>query len=310
MSSIGIEVGEGFCFGIGGTNSRTAHCVDGDIVSFQMQDTPASADDFFKWASQHIMEAAEQGAGWAVAGFPGPVEVTDDSFKIGPFTNIPGLKRRAYDLRAELEKSDSAVGDIFEQGFRLIAVNDGDLAAHAAATRIGEGEYDKAADIILGTGVGGAVVARAQNGVYHSSREPFEVGHVVLGEDPRETFENTYSGSAIEASTGMKPEKLPADHPVWDSLGRGVGKLATLMSLVSGAELVVPSGSVGVHRFQDYRDAMLRFMEQYNRYGSPAQQAFEPLIQPVPTAIADEYELFGAEGVILDALSQEAATAA
>lgn len=302
------EIGEGFCFGFGGTNARTARCIEGDVVDFRVQNTPVVSGELFQWTSQQILRAAEQGAGWAVAGFPGPVEVTGDSFNVGPFTNIQGLSKETYDLKTELEEADSAVGELFEQGFRLVAVNDGDLAAHAAATVVGQGEYDKAADIILGTGVGGAVAAR-EDGVYHTSRLPFEVGHAVLGEDPRETFENLYSGSAIKAMTGICAEDLPASHPIWDKVGRGVGKLATLMSLMTGAELVVPSGSVGVHRFEDYRDALLRFMEQYESFGSPAQQAFTPLILRVPTRIADQYELFGAEGVMRDTLHQDAAAA-
>lgn len=298
------NIERGFCLGYGGTNARVATCGDGDIYGFRSERTPDNPDEFFSLMGSWILEASEAGAAWAVAGFPGPVEQSGSSFTIGPFSNIPGLGEKKYDLGKELVRADPGCKSLIEQGFRVIAVNDGDLAAHAAAARIGDGKYERVADIILGTGVGGAVVARDEDGVYKASKQPFEVGHIVLGEAPNESFENTYSGTAIKAATGEDAANLLPNHPIWQKLGRGVGKLATMMSLVSGAELVVPSGGVGVLRYEDYQASLREFMAQYATFGSKAQKAFVPEIKPVPKDLAQSFEMYGAEGVMLDHMAQ------
>jgi len=52
-------------------------------------------------------------------------------------------------MREKLKKADSAVGDLIEGGFNLVVVNDGTLAAHAAADVMAGEHNQRVAALIL-----------------------------------------------------------------------------------------------------------------------------------------------------------------
>lgn len=307
------EIGPGVCLGIGGTNARSAWCISEDIAGFESVETPQRANYFFKWMAGRLLQAAHKGAEWAVIGVPGPVEARGTETFIGPFANIPGLRsKRGYLLEQKLAKADSACSNLAEQGFRVVAVNDGDLAAQAAALVVSQGQHDRVADIILGTGVGGAAVYKQPStpNSYAPIQLPFEIGHIVIGEHPAQTFENTYSGTAIEEVTGLRPEELPPNHPVWRKLGLGVGQMVTIMGTMAGAELVVFSGGVGIGSYENYRGRLQAFMEEYRRDGNDTQKKLAPEIRPAPRDMIQTFEMYGAAGVIRYLASQELPVAA
>ncbi len=117
-------------------------------------------------------------------------------------------------LKTELTRRDPAIGRLIEDDFIIVGTNDGDLAAHAAASVIGEGKYGVVGDVILGSGVGGAVVTRDPDGIYRPINLPFEIGHVVHGDEPTESYENTFSGTALAKITNFRLHDLL--FPKWD----------------------------------------------------------------------------------------------
>lgn len=296
-----IQVDPGFVLGFGGTNARTAVSSDGDIEKFKSTATPDKPTGFFAWTARQILDAAHDGSNWVVAGFPGLV--SPDGKIIGPMENVQGLEKKQYDFMAELIAADSAMGEL---EIPIIPVNDGELAAHAAADTIGKYQYGKTASLIVGTGVGAGIVNLdpSYGNVCRADRtNPVEIGHVILGNEPWETHENWVSGTAIEHEFGIKPEDLPADHHVWNRVGTRVGQMASLLGLMNGANLVVPCGGVGAGGSNYYKASLDYTIKAINQRGNAAQRALLPEIVPVPQADAQTFELRGGESVMRDFLA-------
>ena len=215
-----LEIGKGYCLAFGGTNARAAYINKGEITNYRNESTPHSTDDFFRWMAKRILEASDSGANWAVAGFPGPVSIVGDRLLIGPMANVPGLSKESYDLKEMLMKADPACYTLFEEGFRIEPVNDGDLAGQAAAVVVGNtnrANFNVVGSLIIGTGVGAAIVKRDPNvtGVYRPSGMPVEIGHIMEQDEPDQTYENHYSGPAIAKKHGYSLEDLASEHPAW-----------------------------------------------------------------------------------------------
>lgn len=297
-------IGEGACFGFGGTNARIGDCGLGDVVNFRSVSTPQNPSDFFAWLATQALEAADNGAQWVVAGFPGPV--SPDGKLIGPMANVPGMKEDQFDLAEELSQADSAAGRLVEEGFSIVAVNDGELAAQAAAARFGQhvdGSYAKVAALILGTGVGSGVVTQDTpvSDVYRADKSnPTEIGHYMLSDDPFDTIENTVSGPALLRQYGKSPEDLNSKHPAWDKIEGFIGRLALQLGLGYGVELVVPTGGIGAGASEKYRLGLRELLENIATYGNATQQLFLPDVRLVHPTEAQVFELFGAEGVMRD----------
>jgi predicted NBD/HSP70 family sugar kinase len=295
---------QGVIFGSGGTNSRDGEYIDGSIVNFHTQETPNGTREYFGWMGNRMLEASDNGANWAVVGVPGPVQQKEDTYLVN-FTNVKALGS-TYNLIKELTASDPAIGRLIEQGFVIVGANDGDLAAHAAVDQLADPVHNRVGALIFGTGVGGAVVTRDTSDpqIFRQLKLPFEIGHGVVGELPTESFENTYSGTAIALATGGTEAKdLPIGHPMWDKVGRGVGKLAVLVGVMTGTELVVPTGGVGVGGYDKYCAELDKFMAACQAIGSAPQRNLLPEIRRVPLHQAQEFEMFGAAGIIQDHLN-------
>jgi predicted NBD/HSP70 family sugar kinase len=301
MSEVAID--PGVCLGFGGTNARMASCADGDVLGFESMTTPTEPDQFFNWMARSLLDASHAGSSWLVAGFPGPV--SPDGQTVGPFANVSGMREEQYDLRAQLAAADSEVENVLDQGFVLLAVNDGTLAAQAAAYRIGNHQYGKTGALIFGTGVGAGVVEKDPNhtNVHRvDTKNPYEIGHLLLSGDPADRFEDRYSGPGLEKRFKFKPEDLPATHPAWIEEGVAIGRLAMTLGLMSGVELVVPTGGIGAGASNKYGPHLERFLETYSSVGNGPQKAFIPQVLLVPPSDTEAFEMYGAEGVMREHL--------
>lgn len=299
MQNISVE--SGVVLGFGGTNARYGINTDGEVYGFTSIETPERPREFFGWMARQVLSAADKGQGWLVAGFPGPV--TPDGRLVGPMANVPGLSKDRYDLMEELAAADPAAGRLMQQNFTLVAVNDGELAAHSAADRIGMYGFDRTAALILGTGVGAGIVDRdhAYSNVVRANRtNPTEIGHVSDSADPRDTFENRVSGPALEKTYDRDARELAADHPAWKKVGETVGRMSCVLGLMNGVELVVPCGGVGGGASDKYEPHMRAMLDAFREYGNGAQKLFLPYVVPVPSAEAQIFELHGGAGIIRD----------
>ncbi len=299
MNTVPVEAG--IVLGFGGTNARVGNAVEGDISGFTSVSTPDQPGEFFGWMARQVLSAADDGSNWLVGGFPGPV--SPDGQLVGPMANVAGLANERYDLVAELAAADPAVRRLLDEDFTLIAVNDGELAAQAAASRVGAHQYDRVAALILGSGVGSGIVDRdsAYANVYRADRRnPLEIGHVVLSADPYDSVENAVSGRALERIYGMDARDLPADHPAWKRVGETAGQLATMLGLMNGVELVVPTGGVGAGASEKYVAHLRRMIEAYGQHCNATQRLLLPAIDLVPSSESQIFEMYGGEGVMRD----------
>jgi predicted NBD/HSP70 family sugar kinase len=292
----------GVCIGFGGTQARIASCAEGDIANFHSIDTPDSPKQFFQWMARGLLDSAHRGNSWLVAGFPGPV--SPDGQIVGPMANVDGMTNVEYDLVAQLNAADPEVGRTIEQGFVLRAVNDGTLAAHAAASRIGKHQYGVTGALIFGTGVGAGIVQKdpAYANVHRvDTSNPLEFGHWMVDFDPAETYETRYSGPGLtRRSDGLSPKEIPTGHPVWTEQGMVVAKLATLLGLMNDVKLVVPTGGVGGGASDKYHLDLNSFLKSYKQVGNAPQIKFLPEVKLMPPDECDRFEMYGAEGVMLD----------
>lgn len=122
----------------------------------------------------------------------------------------------------------------------------------------------------------------------------------MIGTDPHDTFENAISGPALARTYGTEAKDLPANHPAWIKVGKTTGRLATMLGLMNGVELVVPCGGVGAGASDYYGSHLRNMMTTYNKYANAAQQKFTPDIIPVPAEEAQVFEMYGTEGVMRD----------
>lgn len=296
-----MKIAKGMCLGIGGTNARVALCDEGKIEGFHARPTPREAQEFFHWIAEQIIEGHRQGARWAVIGLPGPAVMREGKYIIGPLSNLPGLADQSYTLEEELEKAQPKIADVFAKGFTLMAVNDGILAAYAAAEVYGNNgeKHYTIASFIIGTGVGGAVVRRVKDSrVFRPSESLFEIGHVPLPHNASETFERTISGPALERRYGINPRDFPADHEAWKEVGHYVGQLIMMASLIAGADLVVACGGVGSNYYEYYRPHLEAYLQQYETSANAVHRLAVPEMVAVPHDLAQTFEMHGAEGLM------------
>ncbi len=300
VGSTNSSMESGFVIGVGATNSRTGYLAEGDLTGFKSVLTPGDSDEFFRLMAGQVLDAADRGCESVVAGFPGPV--SEDGLEVGPLVNVPGLSQQRYDLVKELTKTDSAITGLLEDGFSIFAVNDGTLAAHAAASRVGENGYSSVSALILGTGVGTGVVEKDEQGVYRVAKDPLEIGHITISPEgnPTNTYESNFSGPALEKSHGKPAEEFAAKDIIWEEVGKAVGTLAMILGCIKGVKLVVPTGGVGAGASDMYKRHLEEALEQFNSRGNSTQKLFLPEVKLVPASEAQVFELYGGQDVVAD----------
>lgn len=302
-----LDLGPGTCLAFGGTNARVGLLADGDIVDYRCKDTPSDPYEFASWMARQTLEASGRGDEWVVAGFPGAV--TPDGSLVGPMPSVGGMKDRQFDLGHEMTVADPAVGRLFEEGFTLINVNDGELAAQAAAVRVAEERHNKIGIIIIGTGNGAGIVQRDKllPVVFRPDRScPTEIGHNFTSDDPTETYENTIAGPALARAYGMDPRDMAPNHPAWRKVGVKTAQLVMMMGLMQGAELIVPTGGVGAGASDKYGPHMKHMLQQVHELGNAQQRKFMPEVVTIDPSEAQTFELHGAQGVMRDFMSRAA----
>jgi|GEM_PF-1454390 len=303
MAEVNLEAG--VCLGFGGTNARQALCTEGDISGFTATETPTQPAEFFAWMAHRALSAADQGCQWLVAGFPGPVSV--DGTIIGPMANVAGLKDTTYNLHVEMAAADPAAGRLLKEGFLVIGVNDGDLAAQAVASRMNRKGHNRVAALIIGSGLGAglAVRDRRYQAVFRAERDnSLEIGHGLRSANPLDTWENFASGNALARRYGSDPRTLPIAHPAWRDVGQTAAIMTLNLGLVNRAELVVPTGGVGAGASNMYRQDLENVFREIRRFGNQTQRHLLPEIDFMPRTECDVFEMFGAEGVMHDFMTR------
>lgn len=329
------EIGSGVALGIGGTNYRVADCdPDGNVGDTFITSTPQTPDMFFGETARRLLDAAERGASWVVLGLPGPVRTKVDlgTGKVMQnirVTNVRALSEKAnpagFDPIAEMTKADPAIAELLapDSGFTYLAINDGDLAVQAAAKFFAsnlhgkpeEKQCDVVADLIIGTGVGGAIARRdgrfPKKNIFHPDPGSWEVGHIPLlsASYASHTYETTISGPALAKHCDKKATEIAPDDPIWQEVAHGVGGLVLNFAINGGAELVVVSGGTGVNARASYYDALMRTLDMFATSRNP-QADKVPEVAFVPKDKVDTYELYGAHGAVLSHVTRIAVDAA
>ncbi|MDL2363029.1 MAG: hypothetical protein QFB86_01445 [Patescibacteria group bacterium] len=316
------ELGDGVAFGVGGTNYRIGHCdIEGNIDKVVIKPTPKTTDEFFSRTALDLLRAADRGSEWGVMGVPGPVKVrtfpdghVDQNFRV---TQIPALSRQeGFDPRTELIKGDRAVEELFRmKDFNFLVVNDGDLAAQAAAHFFGKPnedneQFDVIADLINGTGTGGALVRRDDRfpgaNLFHPDPGLWEVGHRPISPAfPSRTIEKTISGPAVEKHIGKPTSEISAKDPIYKEVARGMGSVVLDFALNGGADLVVVSGGFAVHTEPFYSKELKNYLDDFANSHNPMSDKL-PAVTFVQPEQCDEYELYGARGAMLSFLTRRA----
>ena len=297
-------INTGRILGVGGSNARVATYDNGDILEFASAPTPQDTEGFFQWLAGQVLLAADKGSSWVVAGFPGPVSA--DGAWIGPMANVPGLASGRHNVADKLTAVDPAVGRLFAQKFRLLAVNDGELAAQAAASESDDPKQTTIAALIVGTGVGAGIVDLdpTHPGVFRPDRRSSEIGHIPLSEDPYDTHENAIAGPALTRIYDCSPDKLPKGHPAWGRVSSHVARLAMTLGLMSDVDRVTVCGGVGAGAADKYISDLQRILEGYRTYGSDVQKLYVPEVVAVSPDKAQEFEMWGAAGVVRDFMTR------
>lgn len=322
MSAEIKDVGPGVCLGFGGTNARVANCINGGIEGFDKEATATRPQQFFKWMSGRILEAAHGGNEWVVAGFPGPV--SSDGQLIGPMQNVKGMARRQFNLVERLTAADPAVGDILAEGFKLIAVNDGTLSAHAAAKLVSKYKDESIASLIFGTGIGTGVVEKDAEfeEVYRvDTRHSFEAGHIpgfVSHAVTDKKWANKYTSYEQWAAgpmlkdryKGVDPADIPFNSQAWRDVSVTAVRIASTFGLLFDVDLLVPCGGVGAGAAHKYGRLLkaevaefMRLAKAEGKNGNKVKQDKFPKIVPAPKELVDEFEMYGADGVMRELLN-------
>lgn len=299
------SIGQGTTLGWGASNARMADVNHAGLVvpSWTVQ-TPKTPREFFDLMEREVIASSERGNQWVVAGFPGLVSV--DGRRIGPMENISGLSDQ-YDLVTGLSERSEEARELLSEGFQVRAVNDGELAAQAAAHHVSEGKHDSVAAFIVGTGVGTGIVRKdlsiSGTAVYRGdAKNPAEIGHIWLSDDPTDTLERAIQGSALRRKTGMNPKDIPSDHPIWEDFAVLVGRGIMTLAVMHGPKLVVPTGGVGAGASDKYKDLLLKNMTRLDHVADlpKPQKVLKPEIGFVDPRNSHEFELHGGPGVMLD----------
>jgi fructokinase len=255
----GVELGGTKCVCVLGTGPRHVH-EQVRIVTRGPEQTlseiEAVLDD---WRTRHGSIAA-----LGIASF-GPIDLDRSSPTFGYIraTTKPGW--HSTDLAMRLAR-------------RVRAPMQVDTDVNAAA--LAEGEWGAArgltdfAYVTVGTGVGVGLITAGRPivGFAHA-----EAGHIRVARMPGDTWtghctfhgdcvEGLASGPAIEVRTGVRAERLAADHPVWDSVAQALAQLLHALVLLATPRRIIVGGGVMTaqeHLYARIRTALQRSLGSY-----------------------------------------------
>ena len=312
----------GVAIGIGGTNIRRSFIQEGELFLPKSSPVPTQVESYVGEIASIIVAAKSFGAEYAVVGHPGPVSA--DGSTVGPLANVAGLKDSSYKINELLAEADPAVRELIKDGFPIHHVNDGTLAAHAVSEKLASPDhtsYTRPAVVIVGSGVESGIVQNHPdyaNIRISDPKNPDEVGQVVCDEDTGETYEQRYSGTGIKTRRALRDpdlSKLSASDTIWQEEGRGIGNIISLLGLIRGVDLVVPTGGIGALGREKWAPHMERYLEDKINGSPRAGKPFNktqidalPAIQYVPldgTIDPHFFELLGGIGVVRESLLKQ-----
>ena len=230
-----------------------------------------------------VLSRWQSGHGFAALGLAsfGPLDLRADSPGFGRMVGTPNPGWDDVPLLSAL------------RGFGVPTGLDTDVNAAALA----EGRWGAArglntfAYVTVGTGVGvGTVVGRRTlRGRGHSEaghqRVPRLAGSLWPGNCPfhGDCVEGLAAGPAIQARCGIAPEKLPAEHPVWEEVSYTLAMLFHNLVLTVVPERIVVGGGVFSgqgHLLPRVRQALVRSLAGYAHARHISEQVDEFLVAP------------------------------
>jgi fructokinase len=256
----GIELGGTKCIGLIGTapNDVRAQCAvptgeDPQVTLARLR------EQFLAWRHEHGDIRA-----LGIASF-GPVDLAKGSRTFGHITSTGKPGWRSVDVVGSLR----AALDV-PTGF------DTDVnGAALAEARWGAGrDLEDLAYVTVGTGVGVGLIARGA--LVHGFAHP-EVGHVRVPRPPDDSrrgacplhedcVEGFASGPAIQAHTGLPPQQLGADDPVWQRVAHALGQLLHGLVATMAPRRILMGGGVmqaRPHLLADVRGQLLKSLNGY-----------------------------------------------
>ena len=314
------QLGPGIAFEAGATNMRmTQFETGGEMYGHPMiMPTPKTPQELFALTGRQALDAAYDGARWAVLGNPGPttleIDSNDNVTQRLRATNITALSdENGFDPIAEMIAADSAFEDLITSGeFTFLAANDGHLAAMAGARLFAGDQYNVVADIINGTGTGGFVVVRDLDypgeNLFHPLSGKWEMGHLIKSlDEPTITPESTISGTALDGHFEQKIRDMHPNHPVFKEIARGIANIAIVFGLTATPDLIVMSGGIAIEAQDKYRKKLEEALTSFAKSPNPmARLATQAMIAFPPVEMTDTYELYGAPGTMRSHLALRA----
>lgn len=192
----------------------------------------------------------------------GPVDLDERSPTYGFITSTPKPGWANADLLGPLRAAFHGIPLAIDTD-----VNGAALGEHrwGAARQLTDFVY-----VTMGTGIGGGGMARGQllHGLVHPEmghmRLPRLVGDGFAGVCPYhgDCWEGLCCGPAIEARTGTTAERLPADHPAWETEARYVAAALANVVCVLSPQRIILGGSVS-KAGQLGQDAFFRMVRQH-----------------------------------------------
>ncbi len=302
-----VMVENGVCFSITTDEIKVATCYGEAVENVEVVPIPTKYPrkrEFFRLLANRTLRAATEDAQWVVAGWPGPVSA--DGSLVGPLVNMHGMtQHRSYDVERILAEHEPRLRPYFEEdnSFALVSVNDGELAAHAAASLVGKDEYARVAALIIDAGIGAGMVMRdpGYECVFRADKvNPLEMGHLPQFGNFFKTTEtaisltgqqHTYKGVAL----GDVPQALTQE------VSSRIVDMTAILGFVLRAGLVVPYG----RGFDRYADQIMPLVEaQLKDVANPTQQGLVPDVMTVPEQYQDRFPLYGAVPLMRDVMSR------
>ena len=151
--------------------------------------------------------------------------------------------------------------------------------------------------ITVGTGVGVGLIV---NGAPVFGCNHTEMGHLRIARMDGDRWpgacvfhgacvEGLASGPAIEARVGMSAEKIPADHPAWNTVAHALGQLLHAMVLTTAPKRIVLGGGVmssQAHLFPRVREELQRSLNRYVEVEALTKSIDQYIVPPGLGALA------------------------
>jgi fructokinase len=145
---------------------------------------------------------------------------------------------------------------------------------------LAEGRWGAAADLVdfayitVGTGVGVGLVVNGR--LAHGFSHP-ELGHIRIArkmgdhwqgscEFHGDCVEGLASGAAIEARTGLPPDRIPSGHPAWELVAHALAQLLHTLVLATAPRRILIGGGVAEARPELLERVRCLLVESLNGY--------------------------------------------